>query len=226
MKHHLAIAGTLSITLVASSASAVTRAGVMTGSRGTGGKGVTTAATGSPFTIGTMYGIAAPLYKPEFFRVSGGRLEVVRDNEIGDYLVPAVFVLPSLAIWTKSYPVSSVKQTQDVLRKYASGSALAADEYNYGTGGVTLSMILPAGLNLQSSDGKHVSIGIGLSLGLSLTSGAEVGFALAAVWSQVPYLSNAQRRYIGQTLPDGVSDQIDTRLRPSAVLGLYLAPTF
>ncbi|AUX41610.1 uncharacterized protein SOCE26_030310 [Sorangium cellulosum] len=227
MKHHLAIVGTISLTLVASSASAFTRAGIQTTSSDPAGGGSKTAATGSPFTIGTMYGVAVPMYKPEFFRISGRRIEVVRDNEPGDYVSPAVFVLPSLAVWTVTYTAKTLKQDRETLKKHINNPrALTEDDYDYNVRGRTISVILPAGLSLRSSDGKDVSIGIGASLGWSLTSGSEVGIALAAVWSQVPYLSNEQKRYIGQALPDGVSDQIDTRLRPAAVLGLYLTPTF
>jgi hypothetical protein len=167
------------------------------------------------------------MYKQEFFRVSNGNLERIRGSEFGDYVLPSVFVLPSLAVWTASFTVRTPKQTEAVLKKhFKNPKSLKDDEYEYRTRGRTLSIILPAGLNLQSSDGSNVSIGIGASLGWSLTSGSEAGIALAAVWSQSPYLSDEQRKYIGGALPDGVSDQIDTRLRPMAVLGLYLTPTF
>jgi hypothetical protein len=166
------------------------------------------------------------MYKREFFRVSNRNLEVIRDSEFGDYILPSVFVLPSLALWTSTYTTKTLIQSEDTLKRHINKKPLTEDDYKYSTRGRTLSVILPAGLNLQSADGSNVSIGIGASLGWSLTSGSEAGIALAAVWTQSPYLSNEQRKYIGKALPDGVSDQIETRLRPMAVLGLYLTPTF
>jgi hypothetical protein len=219
---------TATLILVCQSVDAEPRAAAATTSDDTGvPPGASGNASGSPFTIGTLYGLAIPLYAPQFFRVTNGNLEQIRSAKGGDYFVPAVYVLPSVAVWSNSYVVRKPKNTPDVLKKIKSGPpALSPDDYDYSVGGRTLSIILPAGLNVQTMGGTNVSIGLGLSFGWALTTGSEVGIGLATVWSQVPYLSDQQRKYVGAALPAGVSDQIDTRLMPSCVLGAYISPTF
>jgi hypothetical protein len=183
-------------------------------------------ATKSPIAIGTLYGIAVPLFKPEYFRVVSGQIQRVRSAEVGDYFNPAVYVLPSVAIMTRTHAVKTPKATAAVLEKRFDKVALdPKTDYDYSTTGNTLAFILPAGVSSSSIDGVTVSIGVGFSYGHAL-SGAEVGFAAAVVWNQEKYLTDAQRASLGGPLPAGVSDQIDTRLRPSLALGLYFTPTF
>jgi hypothetical protein len=194
---------------------------------GDSGKGTAKTAAASLIAIGTLYGLAIPLYKPEFFKVTNGTLERVRDSTASDYIQPAVYVLPSIAILTNTWAYRKPKATQAVLEKQINHVPLTSGDYNYGVGGSTLSFIIPAGLTSTTVNGVAVSAGLGLAYGRNIGS-AEVGIAAAVVWNQTPYLSNSQQGAIGTAVggTTGISDQIDSRLRPSVALGLFLTPTF
>jgi hypothetical protein len=118
-------------------------------------------------------------------------------DETWDYIQPAAYVLPTIALWSNDK-------------------------------GTVVSAVVPFGLTGKGRDIKDLQIGAGVSMGFSVGQSAEVGLALALVWSQAPVLSDAQRRsYSTQTaLPAGESDQFDTRLRPTATLGVYVTPVF
>jgi hypothetical protein len=182
----------------------------------------------SPIAIGTLYGLTVPLYTPEFFRVSNGNLQRVRGATASDYVQPAVYVLPSVAIWTRSKLVRKPQTTVAVMKKQWDHQPLTDDDYDYSLSGTTLSLILPAGLTSTSTNGTAVSVGLGLAYGHSIGAAAELGIALAVVWNETTYLSDAQRGAIGMPVGGmtGISDQLDTRLRPSLAIGLYLTPTF
>jgi hypothetical protein len=186
-------------------------------------------ATGSPISIGTLYGIAVPLFKPEFFQVTNGRLERIRSAQVSDYIDPAVYVLPSIAVYTKTKSVKKPKTTAAVQQKLVTKgwTGLDAADFDYKTTGNTLSVILPAGVTSSSVNGVSVSIGVGAAFGSNIGP-AEVGIAGAFVWNQQPFLTDAQQAAIGMPVgaATGISDQIGTRLRPSFALGLYLTPAF
>ncbi len=170
----------------------------------------------SPISIGTPYGLVVPLYAPQFLAVEGRRVTRVRDSDRGDYFLPGIFVLPSVALYSNGV----IYKRRDVVEGKIQESLVSR--------GYTLSAIIPAGLTMKANDGKDLAIGIGLALGWTAGSGAEVGFALAAVWQNAGYLSKAQQASLdaGAELATNASDKLETRLRPSLCLGIYLNPTF
>jgi hypothetical protein len=87
-----------------------------------------------------------------------------------------------------------------------------------------LSAILPVGF---AGDFEDVSLGLGLSLALNSPNAiAEIGIAPAIVWSPFNDLDRAQERSLRDGTPLGADEQgaIGNDLRPSLVIGLYIAP--
>jgi hypothetical protein len=87
-----------------------------------------------------------------------------------------------------------------------------------------LSAILPLGF---AGDFEDVSFGLGLSLALnSPNARAEIGIAPAIVWSPFNDLNRAQERSLREGTPLGADEQgaIGNDLRPSLVIGFYIAP--
>jgi hypothetical protein len=169
----------------------------------------------SIFTIGTMFGVSTPFFTPATY--------VVRDNKVlrtnpnlnaSDYVLPAVFVLPSIGLYARRWWTT-----------YSGGPPGTDHQQEHA---FTLSAIVPAGLTAGSSDGKNLSVGLGVACGWTVPSGAQVGLALAVIWQQAQSLDGDQQQSLQRdgVLATGASNTISTTLRPSAAIGLFLAPTF
>jgi len=91
-----------------------------------------------------------------------------------------------------------------------------------------ISAIVPVNFNLA----KQVDVGVGLSIGIQKggrqdqKKKAEIGFAVAAVWSDNVRLSEQQKKSFreGTALPASASTDFRTAKRPGVVFGIYLTP--
>jgi hypothetical protein len=170
---------------------------------------------GSIFTIGTLFGVALPLYAPAAYEIRDQK--VIRLNpslDASDYVLPAVFVMPSVGLYSRSWWTTYTGGPEGTDR---------TDAHSF-----TISLILPAGMTTKSADGKDLAIGLGVSFGWTVPGGAEVGLALATVWQQAQSLNGEQQSALdsGGSLADGASNAVGTKLKPSLTLGAYIAPTF
>lgn len=148
--------------------------------------------TGSPLSIGSLIGVSVPLYTPENWTVRDRTIQRQRSAQAEDYLIPGVYLLPSLTL--------------------------------VGSAGHSLSVIIPFGLDSR----RNASAGFGISWGFGVRRGTEVGLAIAMIWSPAPRLSDEQQRSLdtATALSAGASETIETTLRPTVGLGIYITPQF
>ena len=94
----------------------------------------------------------------------------------------------------------------------------------WGRNGMTLSVVVPAGLNAN----KDYAIGFGPAFTWAVKSKAAIGAALCVIWTSAQDLNDAQRTSLntGAPLPPGEATTIGTSLQPSLGLGIFVAPLF
>lgn len=195
--------------------------------------------TSSAFTIGTLVGLAIPLYEPVKVIASNGNLELQREVRAEDYFRPAAFVLPSIALaslFRKN--VRTQKQTAEAAQRLLIACPLGLDDdtssqceaekanprnYDFSIRSQTLAAIVPLGVSTSAEGEPVASLGLGLSWGFTVSRGAEIGFAAAVVWSPDTDLSPDQVDAIRQG--GVVAEEVPTGMRPALTLGFYIAPT-
>ena len=58
---------------------------------------------GSPISIGTLFGLSVPLFHPNTYAVRSNVVVETHTASGWDYLLPSVYVVPSVALWTRQY---------------------------------------------------------------------------------------------------------------------------
>jgi hypothetical protein len=198
--------------MLASSAAVAQRAGISTSAE----KGeeaepaaLTTAppsALGSPFSVGTLFGLAIPRLHPNRYVVHSNVVYADHIASGWDWVQPSVFVVPSIAVKTTVY--------------------VASNDPKKITATHTWSVIVPAGLASKGPASQDLALGVGVAFSKAIPSGSEVGVGVAVVWTQAQSLTEAQAASLnGMTeLPKGEADTIGTRPMPSLTLGLFITP--
>src|SRR3569832_229752 len=127
---------------------------------------------GSPFSVGTLFGLAIPLYLPDRYVVHSN---IVYADHIGsgwDWVQPSVFVVPSVAVKTTVYVASNAPKKVTATHTWA--------------------VIVPAGPASMGPAAQDLALWIGLAFSMAIPSGSEVGVGVAPVWTQAQSLTEAQ----------------------------------